>query len=94
MSTPSASTQVAAFLAIQHRDAQLWRDASIAYFQSLSGLPLPAGYAAPEHTLDYYESLTFPYAPGNPGMTAAPFVNSAKATHLDMAPKATPTDAH
>jgi alpha-glucuronidase len=56
--------QTARFLEIQHRDAQLWRDASIAYFQSLSGLPLPAGYALPAHALDYYESLSFPYAPG------------------------------
>ena len=35
--------QVAAFLAIQHREAQWWRDASISYFQSLSKQPLPAG---------------------------------------------------
>ena len=33
--------QVAAFLAIQHREAQWWRDASISYFQSLSKEPLP-----------------------------------------------------
>ncbi len=61
-------TQVAAFLAIQQREAQWWRDASIAYFQSLSQLPLPAGYAPPPFPLQYYESLCFPYAPGNPGM--------------------------
>lgn len=48
--------RVAAFLAIQQRAAQRWRDASIAYFQSLNGLPLPAGYAPPAHPLDYYES--------------------------------------
>ncbi len=52
------------FLQIQERDALLWRDASIAYFQSLSGMPLPAGMAPPQHDLDYYESLFFPYAPG------------------------------
>jgi alpha-glucuronidase len=56
--------QVSAFLAIQEKEAQWWRDASIAYFQSLSGRPLPAGYAPPEHDLQYYESLCFPYAPG------------------------------
>jgi len=60
-------TQVAAFLAIQQQEAQWWRDASIAYFQSLSQLPLPAGYAPPPYPLQYYESLCFPYAPGNPG---------------------------
>ena len=52
------------FLRIQASDAKLWRDASIAYFQSISGLPLPAGVAPPEHDLAWYKSLYFPYAPG------------------------------
>jgi alpha-glucuronidase len=55
--------KTAAFLAIQQDEAQWWRDASIAYWQSINGLSLPAGYAAPAHTLDYYKSLTFPNAP-------------------------------
>jgi alpha-glucuronidase len=58
-------TQVAAFLAIQELEAQWWRDASIAYFQSFSQRPLPAGFAPPPRSLQYYESLCFPYAPGN-----------------------------
>ncbi|KAF1720295.1 alpha-glucuronidase family glycosyl hydrolase [Pseudoxanthomonas wuyuanensis] len=57
--------QVAAFLAIQEKEAQWWRDASIAYFQTFSGRPLPAGEAPPAHSLDYYRSLEFPYAPGD-----------------------------
>jgi alpha-glucuronidase len=60
--------QVAAFLAIQQREAQWWRDASITYFQSLSHRPLPQGYAPLPYSLQYYESLCFPYAPGNPGV--------------------------
>jgi alpha-glucuronidase len=60
--------QVAAFLAIQQQEAQWWRDASIAYFQSLSQRPLPQGYASPPYSLQYYQSLCFPYAPGNPGV--------------------------
>jgi len=56
--------QVAAFLGIQEKEARWWRDASIAYFQTFSKRPLPAGYAPPEHSLDYYKSLSFPYAPG------------------------------
>lgn len=56
--------KTAAFLAIQQDEAQWWRDASIAYWQSLNGLPLPPGEAAPAHALDYYKSLTFPTAPG------------------------------
>ena len=56
--------QVATFLAIQQKEAQWWRDACIAYFQSISGLPLPSGYAPPQQSLKYYESLTFPFVPG------------------------------
>jgi alpha-glucuronidase len=56
--------KVATFLAIQEKEAQWWRDACIAYFQSVSGLPLPPGYAPPQHSLKYYQSLTFPYVPG------------------------------
>lgn len=57
--------QVAAFLGIQEKEAKWWRDSSIAYFQTFSRRPLPAGEAAPEHSLDYYRSLEFPYAPGH-----------------------------
>ncbi|XRD86074.1 alpha-glucuronidase [Dyella acidisoli] len=56
--------QVATFLAIQEKEAQWWRDACVAYFQNASGLPLPTGYAPPAHSLNYYESLSFPYVPG------------------------------
>jgi alpha-glucuronidase len=58
--------QTQAFLNIQHREAVWWRDASIAYFQSINHLPLPAGSVAPAHDLDFYKRLSFPYAPGNP----------------------------
>ena len=61
---PQRHAQVAAFLAIQEDEAQWWRDACIAYFQSLSGLPLPAGVAPPAHDLAYYEAIRNPYAPG------------------------------
>jgi alpha-glucuronidase len=56
--------QVAAFLAIQQQEAQWWRDACIAYFQTFAKRPLPAGVAPPAHPLEYYQSLKFPYAPG------------------------------
>ena len=62
---PERYRQIAAFLAIQEKEAQWWRDASIAYFQSKSGLPLPPGFAPPQHPLEYYESLSFPYVPGH-----------------------------
>jgi len=56
--------QVAAFLTIQHKEAHWWRDASIAYWQRINGLPLPPGETPPPRPLEYYESLEFPYAPG------------------------------
>jgi len=62
---PQRFNEISAFLTIQEKEAQWWRDASIAYFQSLSKRPLPAGYAPPGHDLKYYESLCFPYAPGH-----------------------------
>ncbi|MFL6579072.1 MAG: alpha-glucuronidase family glycosyl hydrolase [Povalibacter sp.] len=62
---PERHAQVASFLGIQEKEAKWWRDASIAYFQTFSKRPLPAGYAAPDHPLEYYKSLEFPYAPGH-----------------------------
>jgi alpha-glucuronidase len=56
--------EVAAFLAIQEQEASWWRDACIAYFQSISHRPLPAGIAPPAHPLAYYEALHFSHAPG------------------------------
>ncbi|HUQ12473.1 MAG TPA: alpha-glucuronidase family glycosyl hydrolase [Steroidobacteraceae bacterium] len=56
--------QIKAFLQIQLDEAQWWRDACIAYFQSVNQLPLPAGAAPPKHPLEYYKALKFPYAPG------------------------------
>jgi alpha-glucuronidase len=56
--------EIKAYLAIQHEEAQWWRDACISYFQSINRLPLPAGFAPPKHPLEYYRSLKFPYAPG------------------------------
>ena len=57
--------EVAQRLAVQRQEAQWWRDASIAYFQSVSKLPLPAGVQAPPHSLEYYKALHFPFAPGH-----------------------------
>jgi alpha-glucuronidase len=65
--------QVSTFLAIQEKEARWWRDACIAYFQTFSKRPLPAGFAPPERTLAEYEAIEHPYAPGNPGHTSAPF---------------------
>jgi alpha-glucuronidase len=61
---PQRHAAVAADLAVQEREAQWWRDACLAYFQTFSQRPLPAGHAAPPHPLSWYQALSFPYAPG------------------------------
>ncbi|MET0364492.1 MAG: alpha-glucuronidase family glycosyl hydrolase, partial [Sphingobium sp.] len=63
---PERFAETRAFLGIQRREAQWWRDASIAYFQSIAKRPLPDGAAPPEHDLNWYKAQSFPYAPGNP----------------------------
>ncbi|HEY6516827.1 MAG TPA: alpha-glucuronidase family glycosyl hydrolase [Steroidobacteraceae bacterium] len=55
------------FLGIQEKDARWWRDASIAYFQSISRRPLPAGVAPPPDSLAHYEAFCVPYVEGSPG---------------------------
>ena len=57
--------KTATFLAVQQQEAQWWRDASIAYWQSLNNLPVPDGYEPPPQALAWYQSLSFPDAPGN-----------------------------
>jgi alpha-glucuronidase len=56
--------QVASHLQIQRKEARWWRDACLAYFQSVNQLPYPQGVKAPPHNLDYYKNLSYPYAPG------------------------------
>jgi len=52
--------EVAGFLKIQADEARWWRDASLDYFGSLSGLPIPPQYEPPLHPLNFYEALTCP----------------------------------
>ena len=40
-------------------EAWWWRDASIAFWQSLSKLPLPAGHSPPAHPLSWYQAVHF-----------------------------------
>jgi alpha-glucuronidase len=57
--------QVAMLLNIQQEEAAWWRDACLLYFQTFSKMAVPANYEKPAHSLEYYEQLVFPYAPGN-----------------------------
>ena len=56
---------VRAFLTIQEKEARWWRDSSLLYFQTFSGMPIPSGVEKPTQTLEYFMSLSFPYAPGH-----------------------------
>ena len=62
---PERFRQVQQRLQVQVQEATWWKDACLSYFASVSGKSLPAGVEAPRHTLEYYKTLQFPYAPGN-----------------------------
>ncbi len=64
---PQRYRLTADFLTIQVRDAEWWRDASIAYFRSISHRPLPPGAAPPPEPLKTYEAFCIPYVEGTPG---------------------------
>jgi len=60
--------QVKMLLAVQEKEAVWWRNACLLYFQTFSKMPIPSKYEKPDHDLEYYEALKFPYAPGNGGL--------------------------
>ena len=61
---PERHAAIAADLAIQRKEARWWRDASLAYWQSVNGLALPPGTAPPAEPLAAYKLRAFPEAPG------------------------------
>ncbi|MEO5706189.1 MAG: alpha-glucuronidase [Alteraurantiacibacter sp.] len=61
---PQRFRAVSQNLAIQQREARWWRDGSLAYWQSVNQLPLPASTRPPAESLEHYRSLEFPEAPG------------------------------
>ena len=56
--------EVLMHLTIQEMEAKWWRDACLSYFQSFSKMEIPKKLGQPEYSLEYYQSLSFPYAPG------------------------------
>lgn len=56
--------KVSMLLHIQLKEAKWWRDACLLYFKQYSNRQLPGGVPKPEHSLEHYKSLKFPYAPG------------------------------
>ncbi|UCD60746.1 MAG: alpha-glucuronidase [Flavobacteriaceae bacterium] len=57
--------EVKMLLEIQLKEAKWWRNACLLYFQTFSGRELPPGVEHPDEKLEFYQSLKFPYAPGN-----------------------------
>lgn len=51
-------------LNVQLKEAQWWRDASLAYFQSVNKLPFPKTVSPPPQNIEYYKDIEFPFAPG------------------------------
>jgi alpha-glucuronidase len=56
--------QVKMLLAVQEKEAVWWRNSCLLYFQTFSKMPIPSNYEQPDHSLEYYKSLRFPFAPG------------------------------
>jgi alpha-glucuronidase len=54
---PRRFQDVQAYLRIQEKEAVWWRDASILYFQTFSGMPIPDGYERPARSLDHYMGI-------------------------------------
>ena len=50
-------------LDIQLNESVWWRNACLLFFQTYSRKPIPFK-EQPDHTLNYYQSLNFPLAPG------------------------------
>lgn len=56
--------QVKALLIKQERDARIWKDGCILYFQTFSRRPLPQGVVKPQQDLDFYRNHRYNDIPG------------------------------
>jgi len=54
---------VQTMLKIQEKESVWWRDACILYFQTFSGEPIPTELEKPQKSLEFYQNLSFPFAP-------------------------------
>jgi alpha-glucuronidase len=57
-------SEVSSLLSIQEKEARWWRNACLLYFQQFSGMAFPEEIEQPEGSLEEYERMRFPYAPG------------------------------
>ncbi|HOT98824.1 MAG TPA: alpha-glucuronidase family glycosyl hydrolase [bacterium] len=53
-------------LVLQERDAGIWRDGCLLYFQTFAKRPFPAGFIPPAHDLEYYKAHRYTDIPGIP----------------------------
>ncbi|MEO8473012.1 MAG: alpha-glucuronidase family glycosyl hydrolase [Chryseolinea sp.] len=56
--------QVTMLMTIQEKEAVQWRNSCMLYFQTFSKRPIPPALEQPDHNLEYYEKLVYPFAPG------------------------------
>lgn len=56
--------QVSELMAKQERDAKIWRDGCVLYFQTFSRRPIPEGLEKPEHPIEYYINHKYTDIPG------------------------------
>lgn len=63
---PERHAAVATKLAQHEKEARWWRDASIAYWQSVAKRPLPSGVRPPAHDLATYKAIRYRHVAGDP----------------------------
>ncbi|MBN1407647.1 MAG: hypothetical protein JW956_07660 [Calditrichaceae bacterium] len=60
---PEIFNHVTSMMKIQYKEAVWWRNACALYFQTFSNQPIPEDLEKPDKTLEYYQNLSFPFAP-------------------------------
>jgi len=51
--------QVKMLLAMQEKEAEIWRNSCVLYFQTFSKMPIPKDLVKPDKPLDYYKNLKY-----------------------------------
>lgn len=52
-------------LSMQEKEAIIWRNSCVLYFQTFSRMPVPGDLEQPDKPLDYYRNLKYSFVPGN-----------------------------
>jgi len=62
---PERFNQVQTLLKMQEKEAVVWRNSCVLYFQTFSKMPIPQGLEKPDKPLEYYVNLKYSFVPGN-----------------------------